>query len=108
MPNQSLDIVFAALADPTRRGIVERLVTRPATVSELAAPLAMSLPAVMQHLRALENASLIHSRKAGRVRTCQLDPDALRMVERWVTAQRTTWEHRLDRLSDALTEEDTR
>ena len=104
MPNQlpSLDQVFHALADPTRRGMVERLVRGPASVSELSRPLDMSLPAVMQHLQVLEACGLVQSEKAGRVRTCHIEPTALRAAEAWVTGQRTAWETRLDRLGDYL------
>ena len=101
MPNQ-LDQVFHALADPTRRGMVERLVRGPATVSELSRPLTISLPAVLQHLQVLEASGLVRSEKAGRVRTCRIEPDALRAAEAWVTGQRTAWETRLDRLGDYL------
>lgn len=105
MPNQlpsPLDQVFHALADPTRRGMVERLVRGPASVSELSRPLEMSLPAVLQHLQVLEASGLVRSEKAGRVRTCRIEPDALRAAEAWVTGQRTAWESRLDRLGDYL------
>jgi DNA-binding transcriptional ArsR family regulator len=104
VPNQlsPLDQVFHALADPTRRGMVERLVRGPATVSELSRPLEMSLPAVLQHLQVLEASGLVRSEKAGRVRTCRIEPDALRAAESWVTGQRTAWETRLDRLGDYL------
>jgi DNA-binding transcriptional ArsR family regulator len=104
VPNQlsPLDQVFHALADPTRRGMVERLVRGPATVSELSRPLDMSLPAVLQHLQVLEASGLVRSEKAGRVRTCRIEPDALRAAEAWVTGQRTAWETRLDRLGDYL------
>ena len=104
MPNQLplLDQVFHALADPTRRGMVERLVRGPATVSELSRPLDMSLPAVLQHLQVLEASGLVRSEKVGRVRTCRIEPDALRAAEAWVTGQRTAWETRLDRLGDYL------
>jgi len=105
--NQPLDRVFQALADPTRRGMVERLVRGPASVSELSRPLAMSLPAVMQHLQVLEDAGLVRSEKTGRVRTCRVEPDALRAAEAWVTGQRTAWETRLDRLGDYLAGQDT-
>jgi DNA-binding transcriptional ArsR family regulator len=97
-----LDQVFHALADPTRRGMVERLVRGPASVSELSRPLEMSLPAVLQHLQVLEASGLVSSEKAGRVRTCRIEPDALRAAEAWVTGQRTAWETRLDRLGDYL------
>ena len=94
--------MFQALADPTRRGLVERLVRGPASVSELSRPLAMSLPAVMQHLQVLEAAGLVRSEKTGRVRTCRIEPAALRTAEAWITDQRTAWETRLDRLGDYL------
>jgi DNA-binding transcriptional ArsR family regulator len=102
--NQSppLDRLFQALADPTRRAIVDRLSRGPATVSELARPLPMSLPAVVQHLRVLEAGGLVRSVKAGRVRTCRLDPAALRAAERWIAARRGAWERRLDRLGAYL------
>jgi DNA-binding transcriptional ArsR family regulator len=102
MPNQALDRVFQALADATRRDMVQRLVRGPATVSELAKPLAMSLPAVMQHLQVLESSGLVRSTKVGRVRTCQIEPDGLRLAEHWITRQRTAWERDLDRLGDYL------
>jgi DNA-binding transcriptional ArsR family regulator len=98
-----LDRVFQALADPTRREIVERLTRGPASVSALAEPLAMSLPAVMQHLQVLEACGLVRSEKVGRVRTCQIEPAALRTAEDWLGRQRTGSEHRLDRLGDHLT-----
>jgi DNA-binding transcriptional ArsR family regulator len=104
MLNQSaaLDLAFQALADPTRRAMVERLSRGPASVSELAKPLVMSLPAVMQHLAVLEGSGLVRSRKRGRVRTCEINPKALSLVERWVNRRRTEWEHRLDRLGEYL------
>jgi DNA-binding transcriptional ArsR family regulator len=98
----ALDRVFLALADPTRRGMVERLARGPASVSELAQPLAMSLPAVLQHLQVLEASGLIRSAKAGRVRTCRIQPAALRTAESWIARRRTGWERRLDRLGDYL------
>jgi DNA-binding transcriptional ArsR family regulator len=101
--HHSLDGVFQALADPTRRDIVERLTRGPASVSALAEPLAMSLPAVMQHLRVLETCGLVRSEKTGRVRTCRIEPAVLRAAEDWLARQRTTWERRLDRLGDQLT-----
>lgn len=100
-----LDRAFHALADPSRRQIVERLTRGPASVSELAEPLAMSLPAVMRHLQVLEASSLVASDKAGRVRTCRIEPEMLRRVEAWVTRQRTAWERRLDQLGDYLAED---
>ncbi|MBF6173006.1 ArsR/SmtB family transcription factor [Nocardia blacklockiae] len=106
MLNQSerLDRIFRALADPTRRRLLERLTGGPAAVSTLAAPLEMSLAAVVQHLQVLQDAGLIRSEKVGRVRTCQLAPDALRPAEHWLRARRTRWEHRLDALGTALTD----
>ena len=98
----SLDLAFQALADPTRRAIVERLSRGPAAVSELAQPMAMSLPAVMQHLAVLETAGLVSSEKIGRVRTCQINPLALSKAEQWINQRRTEWANRLDRLGDYL------
>jgi len=102
--SRELDQVFQALADPTRRNLVERLIRGPASVSDLAQPLAMSLPAVMQHLGVLEASRLVRSEKVGRVRTCRIDPEALRLAGTWIAAQRTTWEQRLDQLGDFLAE----
>jgi DNA-binding transcriptional ArsR family regulator len=104
MLNNELDKTFAALADPARRAMVERLVIGPATVSELALPLPMSLPAVMLHLKVLEEAGLVTSRKQGRIRTCRIDPDRLSLAERWVSARRIMWEHSLDGLKAYLDE----
>jgi DNA-binding transcriptional ArsR family regulator len=97
-----LDRAFHALADPTRRAMVERLTRDPASVGELKAPLAMSLPAVMQHLAALETAGLVVTQKSGRVRTCRINPAALAEAERWIAARRLEWERRLDRLGEYL------
>jgi DNA-binding transcriptional ArsR family regulator len=104
MLNQSADLdrLFHALADPARRAIVEQLSHGPATVSELARPLPMSLPAAMQHLGVLEAAGLVRSEKLGRVRTCAIEPKALSLAEQWLNARRIAWEHRLDRLGDYL------
>ena len=104
MLNQSasLDLAFQALADPSRRAMVERLSSGPASVSELARPLPMSLPAVVQHLQVLEASGLVRSEKVGRVRTCRLEAAALRAAERWIAERRTSWERRLDRLGDYL------
>lgn len=99
--------ILHALADPHRRAMVERLCRGPASVSELARPLPMSLPAVVQHLRVLETSGLVRSEKRGRVRTCQVELRALRPVERWMSERRTAWEHRLDRLGEYLAEETT-
>jgi DNA-binding transcriptional ArsR family regulator len=94
----TLDLAFQALADPTRRAMVARLSLGPASVTDLARPLPMSLPAVMQHLSVLEGSGLVVSAKVGRVRTCRIDASALTAAENWIHAQRTEWERRLDRL----------
>lgn len=93
-----LDRAFQALADSTRRAILERLTTRSMTVSDLARPFDMSLPAVMQHLTVLETAGLIRTHKRGRVRTCRIDPVAMRLVEHWIGDRRREWEGRFDKL----------
>ena len=97
-----LDRLFHALADPARRAMVERLSRGPAPVTELARPLPMSLPSVMQHLTVLEAAGLVRSEKVGRVRTCAIEPGALSQAEQWINARRIEWEHRLDRLGAYL------
>ena len=104
MPNQmpDLDGLFHALADPARRAMVERLSRGPAPVSELARPLLMSLPSVLQHLGVLETAGLVRSEKLGRVRTCSFQTDALSLAEKWINARRQEWEGRLDRLGEYL------
>jgi transcriptional regulator, ArsR family len=99
-----LDRVLYALADPTRRSIVERLSDGPASVSDLAEPLEMSLSAVLQHLRVLETSGVVRSEKVGRVRVCRMEPAALGVVEQWARQRRQTWERRLDRLGDVLAE----
>ena len=101
---EPVDCVLHALADPNRRIIVERLSRGPATVSELAQPLAMSLSAVVQHLQVLQVSGLVRSEKVGRVRTCRIDPAALRPVERWIGERRSSWERRFDRLGEYLAE----
>ncbi len=104
MTNQqpSLDLMFQALADPSRRGMIERLCAGPASVSELAQPLAMSLPSVMQHLQLLEGAGLVRSEKVGRVRTCRLQPEALSAAETWINQRRVLMERKFDRLEAYL------
>ena len=108
MLNQTLapppDRAFHALGDPTRMAMVERLSRGPASVSELARPLHMSLSAVVQHLAVLEGSGIVSSRKAGRVRTCRIEPAGLRAVEDWVAQRRAMWEASFDRLADYLAE----
>lgn len=98
----TVDDVFRALADTTRRQVVERLSRSPASVSELAAPFDMALPSFVEHLRVLEGCGLVRSRKRGRVRTYQLAPKRLRLAENWLSQQRVLWERRLDQLDDYL------
>lgn len=102
MLKYSLDAMFHALSDPARRTMVDRLSRGPASVSELAQPLAMTLPAVVQHLQVLEESGLVSSEKVGRVRTCQMEPRALSQAEQWINQRRAAWEGRLDRLGDFL------
>jgi DNA-binding transcriptional ArsR family regulator len=99
---QVLDQLFHALADPSRRAMVDRLSRGPASVSELAEPLPMSLAAVVQHVNVLESSGLVRTEKVGRVRTCSIEPAALRTAEHWISERRTLWERRLDRLGDFL------
>jgi DNA-binding transcriptional ArsR family regulator len=99
---QSLDAMFQALADPTRRRMVERLSRGSASVSELARPFDMSLPAIVQHLKVLEESGLVKTEKVGRVRTCTIDAGALSMAEKWINDRRIGWERRLDRLGAFL------
>ena len=112
VPNQLEDVdrLLHALADPTRRRIVERLGRGPASVTQLAAPLTMSLPAVLQHLQVLSTSGVIATEKIGRVRTCRLELERLTIVDDWIAARRNAWERRLDRLGEILaasTEETT-
>jgi DNA-binding transcriptional ArsR family regulator len=103
MLNEShLDQAFAALADPARRSMLARLSRGPASVSQLALPLPMSLPAVLQHLKALEDSGLVTSEKKGRVRTAQLQGNAIAEAEQWLTDRRTEWEAQADRLENFL------
>jgi DNA-binding transcriptional ArsR family regulator len=107
MLNQSppIDDVFRALGDPTRRNMVEHLVKGPATVSELARPLEITLSAVVQHLAILESSGVVTSKKLGRTRTCRIEPVGLQLAADWFAGQRALWERRLDRLGDVLTED---
>lgn len=97
-----LDLMYQALADGSRRAMVERLSRGPASVSELAEPLEMTLSAVVQHLQVLEASGLVRSKKVGRVRTCEIEPEALSMAERWINLRRMMWERRYDRLGEVL------
>lgn len=99
-----LDLAFQALADPTRRVMVERLSQGPASVSELARPLDMTLSAVVQHLAVLEASGLVRSQKIGRVRTCRIEPQTFTAAERWLSERRASWERRFDRLGAFLAE----
>ena len=109
MLNQAaaVDRVFQALADPSRRSIVDRLARGPASVSELARPLAMSMAGVMQHLRLLEDSGLVRSQKNGRVRTCRLEPAALQAAEHWIADRQAMWETSLERLGQYLARTET-
>jgi DNA-binding transcriptional ArsR family regulator len=100
----ALDRVFHALADPSRRAIVDRLTRGPASVSELARPFRMTLAAVVQHVQVLEDSGVVRTEKVGRVRTCRIEPAALSSAEQWITRRRALWERRLDRLGEVLAE----
>jgi len=102
----SIDRVFHALGDATRRAMVERLSERPLSVSQLAQPLALTLAAVVQHLQILEKSGLVHTEKTGRVRTCQIESAGLSVAEQWIGQRRAIWERRFDRLGDLLAESD--
>jgi DNA-binding transcriptional ArsR family regulator len=104
-PEPSIDVVFHALSDANRRAMIDFLIDGPASVSELARPLSISLPAVVQHLHVLEGSGLVRSHKTGRVRTCEIEPIALSTAERWISERRATWEARLDRLGEFLARE---
>ena len=107
MLNQvSIDQVFHALGDPTRRRLVERLSRGPASVSDLAKPLGISLAAVVQHLQVLERSGVVRTQKVGRVRTCRIEPAGLNVAVEWIAERRSLWERRLDRLGDMLAEEE--
>lgn len=101
-----IDQVFHALAEPTRRAMVERLSHGPMSVSDLAKPFGITLAAVMQHLSVLEQSGLIQTQKIGRVRTCRIEPAGFGLVEQWLTQRRSLWERRLDRLGALLEEEE--
>jgi DNA-binding transcriptional ArsR family regulator len=97
-----VDVIFHALSDANRRAMIDRLLDGPASVSELARPLSISLPAVVQHLHVLEGSGVVRSHKIGRVRTCEIEPLALDTAERWISERRASWEARLDRLGEFL------
>lgn len=107
LPGADLDAVFHALADATRRAMVERLVRGPASVSQLAEPFDSALPTIVKHLRVLEDAGVVESQKAGRVRTYQLTADALVGANTWIVRQRRPQERQLDRLGDYLVADTT-
>lgn len=106
-PSINLDRVFHALADPTRRAMIERLGRSPATVSELAEPAAMSLAAIVQHVQILEASGLVRTEKVGRTRTCRINTTVLASAERWLEARRNEWNTRLDKLGEYLEKKGT-
>jgi DNA-binding transcriptional ArsR family regulator len=108
MPKLKIDIdrVFHALGDPTRRAILDKLSKGPRSVSRLAAPLDITLTAVVQHLQVLEESGLVHTEKQGRVRTCRIETAGFSALEQWIKDRRSMWERRLDRLGDLLGEEE--
>ena len=107
MLNQStIDQVFHALGDPTRRKLIERLSQGPASASDLAKPLGITLAAVIQHLQILERSGVVQTQKVGRVRTCRIEPAGLNIAAEWIAERRSLWERRLDRLGEILAEEE--
>lgn len=103
---QQIDRLFQALGDSTRRAILDSLTAGPMSVSGLAEPLGVTLTAVAQHLKILEEAGLVHTEKLGRVRTCRIKTAGLDVLEQWIRDHRTAWERKLDRLGEFLAEED--
>jgi DNA-binding transcriptional ArsR family regulator len=103
---EPIDRLLHALGEPTRRRMIELLGERPHSVSALAEPLGITLTAVAQHLQILEQAGLVRTQKLGRVRSCQLEPDGLGVLQRWISDRRSIWERRLDGLADLLVEEE--
>jgi DNA-binding transcriptional ArsR family regulator len=103
--NAAVDRVFHALAEPMRRALVERLSAGPMSVSDLAQPFDVTLAAIVQHLQVLEESGIVRSEKLGRVRTCRLEPEGLKLAERWIVERRRLWERRLDRLGELLAED---
>jgi DNA-binding transcriptional ArsR family regulator len=104
--NAAVDRVFHALAEPMRRALVERLSAGPMSVSDLAQPFDVTLAAIVQHIQVLEESGIVRSEKFGRVRTCRLEPEGLKLAERWISERRSLWEQRLDRLGALLSEDD--
>lgn len=106
MPNYQADLdhAFRALADPTRRAVLQQLAAGPASVKELAAPFDMALPSFLQHLDILETSGLVTSKKTGRVRMCAMQPVALDPVEEWIRERKAVWEGRFDRMDTYLTD----
>jgi DNA-binding transcriptional ArsR family regulator len=104
---EQIDRLFHALGDPTRRAILDRLTTGPASVSRLAEPLGVTVTAVAQHLQILEESKLVHTEKLGRVRTCRIDPAGFHLLDQWTRDHRIAWERKLDRLGAFLLEEET-
>jgi DNA-binding transcriptional ArsR family regulator len=104
--NAAVDRVFHALAEPTRRALVERLSGGPMSVSDLAQPFGVTLAAIVQHLQVLEDSGVVRTEKVGRVRTCRLDTASLGLAERWLSDRRALWERRLDRLGQILDEDE--
>jgi DNA-binding transcriptional ArsR family regulator len=102
----SIDRVFHALGDATRRTILERVSEGPVSVSSLAKPLNVTLAAVVQHVQVLEKSGLVHTTKVGRVRTCKMETKGLSVAEQWIGARRSLWEKRFDRLGDLLAEDE--
>jgi len=105
-PKVTIERVFHALGDPTRRAIVEKLSRGPLSVSRLAEPLDITLTAVVQHLQVLEESGLVHTEKLGRVRTCRVESLGFSLLEQWIADRRSTWERRLDRLDRLLADSD--
>jgi DNA-binding transcriptional ArsR family regulator len=99
-----LDVIFQALADPHRRGMVERLSLGRASVKELAKPIGIALPSVLKHLKVLEAGGIVTSEKRGRVRTYELRPTALNAIDEWTAARKRNWARAFDRLAEAMTE----
>lgn len=97
--DENLNTIFQALSDPTRRAVIKQLTRGPASVTELAEPFEMALPSFMKHISVLEEAGLIHSRKIGRVRTCEIKPLQLSSAEKWLNTQTSLWENRMERMA---------